>query len=73
MSWQKSDEILNKIEEIDNAKKTIKVLEQKIAKVEAASLRAYQERNQEAAGLKSSLNKKDHEFNNIKKELNATT
>ena len=52
--------------------KTIKVLEQKIAKVEAAFLRACQERNQEAAGLKSSLNKKDHEFNNIKKELNGT-
>ena len=60
---RKSDEILNKNEEIDSTKETIKVSKQKIAKVEAASLRAYQERNQEAAGLEYNLNKK---------ELNAT-
>ena len=55
--------------EIKASNDTIKILEEKIGKSEAAALKVFEERNQEIVTLKNVLKKKDSEISDFKKKL----
>ena len=63
--------MLVQIKELDQvnaaSKVTVKLLEDKIAKVEEAALRSFQEKSHEISALKMSLKSQEDDFNSLKK------
>ena len=70
---QQKDQHVKEIDELNAANKasrdTIKILEDKISKIEASALRAFEERRQETATLKTTLKNQANENANLKKDL----
>ena len=70
---QQKDQHVKEIDELNAANKasrdTIKILEDKISKIEASALRAFDERRQETATLKTTLKNQANENTNLKKDV----
>ena len=72
---QQNEELLKTIEDLYAVRSaspdTIKILEEKIGKVEESAYRAFQEKSQEISNLKDSIKKQESEGNSLRKGVNA--